>query len=75
MYKVDIGTVSDYIKEEWLEPLGLSLRTLEEKTRIPVETIQGKQQLSEEECQALAHYFGVSKNYFLEIQTQYKERQ
>lgn len=75
MCKVDIGTFSDYLNEEWLEPLGLSLRTLEEKTRIPAETIQGKQQLSEEECQNLANYFRVSKNYFLKIQTQYKERQ
>lgn len=75
MYKADIGTFSDYIKEEWLDPLGLSLRTLEEKTSIPAETIQGKHQLSKEECQALAHYFGVPKNYFLKIQAQYKERQ
>ena len=54
MHKVDIGTFSDYIKEEWLDPLGLSITTLEEKTGIPAETIKGKQQLSAEECQALA---------------------
>lgn len=79
MYKVDIGTFGDYLKEEWLEPLDISANSLAKSIGISAvamsKILSGKNKMSDETGWRLARFFGVSKGYFLRIQAQYIERQ
>ena len=79
IYKVDIGTFGDYLKEEWLEPLDMTADSLAKSIGISAaamsKILSGKNRMSDETGLRLARFFGVSKGYFLRIQAQYTERQ
>lgn len=79
IYKVDIGTFGDYLKEEWLEPLDMTADSLAKSIGISAaamsKILSGKNRMSDETGWRLARFFGVSKGYFLRIQAQYTERQ
>lgn len=77
-YKIEIGTFGDYLKEEWLEPLGLSSYKLAKDLGISAtalgKILSGKHRMSMDTCWRLARYFGVSRNYFFNIQADIEER-
>lgn len=76
--KFDIGTFGDYLKDEWIEPLGLSASKLAADIGISKmamsKILSGKNRMSEETCWKLARYFGMSLGFFADIQSDYAVR-
>lgn len=72
---IDIGSFGDYLKEEWLEPLGLTPYKLAKDLGISSaalsKILSGKNRMSDDICWRLARYFGVSRNYFVNMQSQF----
>ena len=70
--------LSQLLKEEWLEPLGLSSYKLAKDLGISAtalgKILSGKHRMSMDTCWRLARYFGVSRNYFFNIQADIEER-
>ena len=70
-YEISLGSFGDYIKEDWMEPLGLSAYKLAKDLGItPValsKILNGKNRMSEDVCWRLARYFGMSLNFFVNI--------
>lgn len=71
-YRIEPVTIGEYLKTEWLEPLGLSAYRLAKDIRITpsamLNIINGKRNLSLDTAWRLAHYFGMSKNFFINMQ-------
>ena len=65
-------TISEILKEEFMEPLGLSAYRLAKDIHVPVSRIQeilnGRRAISADTSLRLAKYFGVSEGYFLRLQ-------
>ena len=65
-------TISEILKEEFMEPLGLSAYRLAKDIHVPVSRIQeilnGTRAISADTSLRLAKYFGVSEGYFLRLQ-------
>ena len=65
-------TISEILKEEFMEPLGLSAYRLAKDIHVPVSRIQeilnGTRSISADTSLRLAKYFGVSEGYFLRLQ-------
>ena len=65
-------TISEILKEEFMEPLGLSAYRLAKDIQVPVSRIQeilnGTRSISADTSLRLAKYFGVSEGYFLRLQ-------
>ncbi|MQM72476.1 MAG: HigA family addiction module antidote protein [Pseudoramibacter sp. EUB1.1] len=65
-------TVGDILKEEFMDPLGLSAYKVAQDTHVPVSRIQdilhGRRKVSVDTSLRLAKLFGVSDRYFLDIQ-------
>lgn len=63
------------LKEEFFEPLGLSNYKVAQATGISATAIgeiaRGERSISEINALKLAHYFGLSEDYFAKIQMQY----
>ena len=63
------------LKEEFFEPLGLSNYKVAQDTGISAtaigEIVRGERSISETNALKLAHYFGLSEDYFAKIQMQY----
>lgn len=72
---IDIGSFSDYLKDEWLDPLGITPYKLAMDLGISSAAmsriLSGKNRMSEDTCCRLARYFSVSQNYFVNMQSQY----
>ena len=64
--------ISEILKEEFMEPLGLSAYRLAKDIHVPVSRIQeilnGTRAISADTSLRLAKYFGVSEGYFLRLQ-------
>lgn len=77
-YRINLGTFGDYLKEEWLEPLGLSAYRLAMDLGISAaalsKILQGKNRMSDDVCWRLARYFGTSPNFFVRIQAEFSRR-
>ncbi len=77
-YEISLGSFGDYIKEDWMEPLGLSAYKLAKDLGItPValsKILNGKNRMSEDVCWRLARYFGMSLNFFVNVQAEYELR-
>ena len=77
-YRIDLGTFGDYIKEDWMEPLGLSAYRLAKDIGISSaalgKILAGKNRMSNDVCWRLARYFGTSPNFFLTVQADYELR-
>jgi len=75
-YKIAPVTIGEYLKAEWLEPLGLSAYRLAKDIRMSpgamLNIINGKRNLSLDTAWKLAHYFGMSKNYFINLQNDFE---
>ena len=65
-------TISEILKEEFMEPLGLSAYRLAKDIHVPVSRIQeilnGTRAISADTSLRLAKYFGVSEGYFWRLQ-------
>jgi len=61
--------------ENFLEPLGISQERLAKIIQVPPKRIEeivtGKRSISAEIALRLAHYFGLSKRYWLDLQARY----
>jgi addiction module HigA family antidote len=65
-------TVGEILKEEFMDPLGLSAYKVAQDTHVPVSRIQdilhGRRKVTADTSLRLAKLFGVSDRYFLDIQ-------
>lgn len=65
-------TISEILKEEFMEPLGLSAYKLAHEIHVPVSRIQAilnsGRRITPDTSLRLARYFGVSDRYFLNLQ-------
>ena len=63
------------IKEEFIDPLVLTPYAVSKRTGIPQtalgEILKGKRNISAINALKLSKYFGVSENFFINIQTRY----
>ncbi len=77
-YRIETGTFGDYLREEWLEPLRLSPYSLAKDIGISSaalgKILSGKNMMSLDTCWRLARYFGLSRNYFFNIQADIEKR-
>lgn len=72
---IDVGHVGMLLKEEFMEPLELSMNALARAIGVPANCIHGivhgTRGISAAVDLRLTRYFGVSQGYFLRIQTHY----
>ena len=61
-------TISEILKEEFMDPLGLSAYRLAKDIHVPVSRIQEILNGTADTSLRLAKYFGVSEGYFLRLQ-------
>ncbi len=65
--------------EEFLAPKGVSVWHLARDIDVPVrrvyEIVQGQRAIDADMAHRLAHYFGMSERYWLELQARYDGRQ
>ncbi len=69
---IDLPTVGEILKEEFMEPLGISAYRLAKDIFVPVSRIQailsGSRKITVDTSIRLGKYFGVSFDYFINIQ-------
>ena len=72
MKKIDTPTIGDILKEDFMDPLNLSVSSLSNFTQIPETTLNNildnKEKVTNDISNKLGKYFGVSDTYFLNIQ-------
>lgn len=65
-------TISEILKEEFMEPLNLSAYKLAQSIHVPVSRIQAilnnGRRITPDTSLRLAKFFGVSERYFLDLQ-------
>ena len=70
--RIELPTVSDILREEFMEPFGISAYRLAKDINVPVSRIQailnGNRKITIDTSIRLGRYFGVSYEYFLNIQ-------
>jgi len=70
--EIQTPKVSEILYEEFMEPLGLTAYKLAHDINVPVSRIQDilheRRKITADTSLRLAKYFGVSDNYFLNIQ-------
>lgn len=69
---IDLPTVGEILKEEFMDPHNISAYRLAKDIFVPVSRIQailnGSRKITVDTSIRLGRYFGVSYNYFLNIQ-------
>ena len=69
---IETPTIGEILKEEFMEPLGLSAYKLAKDIHVPVSRIQdilhGRRKVTAATSLRLAKLFGVSDRYFLDMQ-------
>ena len=72
MKRIETPTVGDILKEEFMDPYGISAYKLEKDINVPTSRIQdilhNRRKMTVDTSLRLAKYFGVSDKYFLDIQ-------
>lgn len=65
-------TVGEILKEEFMDPLGISAYKLAKDIFVPISRIQdilhGRRRITADTSLRLSKYFGVSERYFLSLQ-------
>ncbi len=73
MNKIETPKMSEILKEEFMVPLGISAYRLANDIDVPVSRIQDilhdRRKITADTSIRLGHYFGVSENYFLNLQS------
>ena len=69
---ISTPTISEMLKEEFMEPLGLTAYRLAKDIKVPVSRIQeilhDKRRITADTDLRLCKYFGMSKGFFLRLQ-------
>lgn len=72
MNRIATPTISEILKEEFMDPLHLSAYRLAKEIQVPVSRIQdllhGRRQITVDTSLRLGRFFGVSGKYFLNLQ-------
>lgn len=72
MEYITIPTVSEILREEFMEPLGISAYRLAQAINVPASRVQDilhdRRKITADTSLRLAKFFGVSDRYFLDIQ-------
>ena len=73
--KIPLEHPGTILKEEFIDPLEITAYAVSKGTGIPQtalgEILKGKRNISPVNALKLAKFFGMSENYFLNIQTRY----
>ena len=69
---IETPTVGEILKEEFMEPLGISAYRLAQETFVPVSRIQeilhNRRKITVDTSMRLGRFLGVSERYFLNLQ-------
>ena len=72
MEYITTPTVSEILREEFMEPLGISAYRLAQAINVPASRVQDilhdRRKITADTSLRLAKFFGVSDRYFLDIQ-------
>ena len=72
MEYITTSTVSEILREEFMEPLGISAYRLAQSINVPVSRVQDilhdRRKITADTSLRLAKFFGVSDRYFLDLQ-------
>ena len=70
--KIATPTIGEILKEEFMEPLGVSAYALSKAINVPTSRVQdilhNRRKITADTSLRLAKYFGVSDRYFLNLQ-------
>lgn len=70
--RIETPTIKEFLKEEFMDPLGISAYRLAKDIDVPVSRIQdilhGRRKITVDTSLRLGKYFGVSERYFLNLQ-------
>lgn len=70
--KIEVPTIGDILKEEFMEPYGWSAYSVAKRTGVPISRIQdilhNRRKMTADTSLRLAKLFGVSDRYFLHLQ-------
>lgn len=70
---IETPTVGEILREEFMEPLGISAYRLAHEIHVPTSRIQdilhGRRKITADTSLRLSRFFGVSEKYFLDIQS------
>lgn len=73
MTKIETPKMSEILKEEFMDPLGVSAYRLANDIGVPVSRIQDilhdRRKITADTSIRLGRYFGVSERYFLNLQS------
>ena len=71
-YLIEIPTVGEILRVEFMEPLGVSSYKLAKEINVPVsrmqEILKDRRKITPDTSMRLAKYFGVTEKYFLDMQ-------
>ena len=69
---ISTPTISEILKEEFMEPLGISAYRLAQAINVPASRVQDilhdRRKITADTSLRLAKFFGVSDRYFLDLQ-------
>lgn len=72
MEYITTPTVSEILREEFMEPLGISAYRLAQAINVPLSRVAGylhdRRKITADTSLRLAKFFGVSDRYFLDLQ-------
>jgi addiction module HigA family antidote len=72
MKYITTPTISEILREEFMEPLGISAYRLAQAINVPASRVQdilhGRRKITADTSLRLAKFFGVSDRYFLDLQ-------
>ena len=72
MKTIETPKVSEILKEEFMDPLGISAYRLAQEIHVPISRVQDilrdRRKIAVDTALRLAKFFGVSDRYFLDIQ-------
>ena len=72
MEYITTPTVSEILREEFMEPLGISAYRLAQAINVPLSRVQAilhdRRKITADTSLRLAKFFGVSDRYFLDLQ-------
>ena len=72
MEYITTPTVSEILREEFMEPLGISAYRLAQAINVPASRVQDilhdRRKITADTSLRLAKFFGVSDSYFLDLQ-------
>ncbi|MFP3040851.1 HigA family addiction module antitoxin [Treponema primitia] len=71
--RIETPTVGEMLKEEFLDPLGISAYGLAKHINVPssriLDILHGKRRITVETGLKLSRYFGMSDRFFIDLQT------